>query len=321
LQWQAQLLANFSGNIFVSKGPAQLMQTIIESSLEILAMRAEIAALRAQNSTLTTESKRLEAEMEQMEDERRDERRRRLRLSRSRESGSYRPPQAQISNAVAGPSRLTIPPSSRPPAYSPRSEEESQLLPEFSSSDGGQNGEESAVGHQTQPNAMDTELDSAEAAEQMQREFDEEDRRLRAQMEELVMATQRQFQCRVCLDEHPEDYIARLEPCGHSFCRNCIRDLVISKITENRYPVFCPVCMTETGEGDPGVVTTNLVQQIGITEAQYTTWVELEMAEFSMLLHCRKCQRTSVVDREDIENATTLICPLPDCPYMWCKAC
>jgi len=69
------------------------------------------------------------------------------------------------------------------------------------------------------------------------------------------------------------------------------------------------------------VVTTNLVQQIGITEAQYTTWVELEMAGFSMLLHCRKCQRTSVVDREDIENATTLICPLPDCPYMWCKAC
>ena len=61
LQWEAQLLANYSGHIFVSKGPdnspAHLMQTVIESSLAIWACRAEISDLKAPNSTLTSESK------------------------------------------------------------------------------------------------------------------------------------------------------------------------------------------------------------------------------------------------------------------------
>ena len=51
-EWQAQLLANYSSHIFVSKvtqGPdtnsADLMQTVIESSLAILASRAEMKSL------------------------------------------------------------------------------------------------------------------------------------------------------------------------------------------------------------------------------------------------------------------------------------
>jgi len=38
------------------------------------------------------------------------------------------------------------------------------------------------------------------------------------------------------------------------------------------------------------VVTNALVQQVGITEQQYETWVELEMAAFSVLLYCRNDQ-------------------------------
>jgi hypothetical protein len=253
LQWQAQLLANYSGHIFVSNGPAQLMQTITESSLAILAMRAEISELRLQNSTLTTASKRMEVEMEQMEDERREERRRRIQSFRAHESSSYRPAPAQTSIAVAGPSRLTLPPSSRPPAYSPRSEENFLFLLDENSSNGHDEHlieqTDDVVHEQTQ---LDPERESAQAAAAMQREFDEEDRRLRAQMEEIAMNLQREFRCSVCLDEQLEDYVARLEPCGHCFCRNCIRNHVASRIAENRYPIFCPVCMTETREGEPG---------------------------------------------------------------------
>jgi len=36
------------------------------------------------------------------------------------------------------------------------------------------------------------------------------------------------------------------------------------------------------------VVTNSLVQQIGITEKQYEIWIELEMAQLSILLHCRE---------------------------------
>ena len=34
-----------------------------------------------------------------------------------------------------------------------------------------------------------------------------------------------------------------------------------------------------------------------------------------------RCKRSAVVDRLDLETATTLVCPFPRCSYMWCKAC
>ena len=37
------------------------------------------------------------------------------------------------------------------------------------------------------------------------------------------------------------------------------------------------------------MITDSLAQQIGISEEQYQIWVELEMVQFSILLHCRKC--------------------------------
>ena len=120
LQWQAQLLANYSGHIFVSRGlddnAEHLTQTIVESSLAILALRAEVVDLKFQNSTLTSENKRLEAEMEQMEDEHRQERRKLIQSSKNHSSNTYRPASesAPITNAVAGPSRYP-PRDSNPP--------------------------------------------------------------------------------------------------------------------------------------------------------------------------------------------------------------
>lgn len=333
LEWQAQLLTNYSSHIFVSKGPdnssAHLMQTVIESSLALLASHAEISDLKSRNSTLASESNRIQAEMDQMESENREERKRILRLFRTYESRSSLPASTsdQATNAVAGPSRIPQESLSRPPAYSPRLDENVQP-PMHGSSSNGQNGysmeqsaDEFAVAGQVQLNSLDPERESADTAAQMQREFDEEDRHLRAQMEVLIGNLTRKFCCSVCLDEQPEDFVARLDPCGHNFCRDCIRNHIGSKIAESRYPILCPVCMTETREGDPGVVTDFLVQQIGVTEAQYKIWIELEMAQFSALVHCRKCKRSTVVDRQDLETTAILACPLPDCSYMWCKAC
>jgi len=149
----------------------------------------------------------------------------------------------------------------------------------------------------------------------------EEDRRLRAQRDELAKNAQRQFQCGVCFEEQPQDSVARLDPCGHCFCRDCIRGHVGSKLAENRYPILCPVCMSKKGKGAPGMVTDVLVQQIGISEKQYETWVELEMVEFSVLIQCRKCKRSAFVDRQDLDDTTNLACPLPECDHIWCKVC
>jgi hypothetical protein len=202
LQWQAQLLANFSGHVFVSSGldisPAHSM---MESSLTILALRAEVSDLKLQNSVLSSENKRLESEAH-MGDEWT-----KMRPSSSKRRGSNRhhsrSKSAQISNAVAGPSRMTNRHSAEWPALS-------------------------------------------------HGEGDSKDRNRYAQKEGPARTIRPHFKCRICMEEHVEDNVARIDSCGHSFCRDCVRDYVRFKLGENRFPILCPVCMTEQGKDETG---------------------------------------------------------------------
>jgi hypothetical protein len=123
------------------------------------------------------------------------------------------------------------------------------------------------------------------------------------------------------LDDQPEDFVARLDPCGHSFCRTCIKDYVGAKLKEHRFPILCPVCITEGDKNHPSTIPNSLAQSVGITEKQHAAWMELELAIFSVLLHCRKCKRSVFVDKQDLKEMKTVVCPLPDCSYIWCTVC
>jgi hypothetical protein len=96
-------------------------------------------------------------------------------------------------------------------------------------------------------------LSSRQLAAMLQRQFDEEDHLLVAERAELLAAAEQQrvFDCGVCLDTLPEESIARLDPCGHSFCRECIRGFIVSQIESRRFPVLCPTCMAEPGNNRP----------------------------------------------------------------------
>jgi hypothetical protein len=118
-----------------------------------------------------------------------------------------------------------------------------------------------------------------------------------------------------------EDYVTFLDPCRHKFCRNCIKNHIGSQLSERHFPILCPVCKAERGTTNPGIVTDALVRQADITEKQYKIWVELEMARFSVPLHCRKCNRSFNMDRQYFEQTNTISCPLWECNYIWCKQC
>jgi len=45
------------------------------------------------------------------------------------------------------------------------------------------------------------------------------------------------------------------------------------------------------------------------------------MVAFSILLHCRGCQRSMFVARDELEGVNIIVCPLPDCYHAWCKLC
>jgi hypothetical protein len=49
--------------------------------------------------------------------------------------------------------------------------------------------------------------------------------------------------------------------------------------------------------------------------------MELELAAFSTLVHCRGCGGQAFVDRKEYQEARIVACPLPGCRYTWCKSC
>ena len=60
------------------------------------------------------------------------------------------------------------------------------------------------------------------------------------------------FQCGVCMDEQPVDYVTFLDPCRHKFCRNCIKNHIDSQLSERRFPILCPVCKAVRSTTNPG---------------------------------------------------------------------
>jgi len=57
------------------------------------------------------------------------------------------------------------------------------------------------------------------------------------------------FECCICMDEMPVDSIARIDSCGHTFCRDCLRGHVKARLEERRFPILCPTCTADEGKG------------------------------------------------------------------------
>ncbi|EIW81361.1 hypothetical protein CONPUDRAFT_137352 [Coniophora puteana RWD-64-598 SS2] len=151
-------------------------------------------------------------------------------------------------------------------------------------------------------------------------QFNQEDRLIRQQHDIIATSQIKPFECNICFEEQSEDFAVRLRPCGHPFCRTCAKEFIVSNINEHRFPVLCPVCSAEKAE-KPSVVDSWLVEQIGVNQDQYSIWTEMELAQFSILIHCRGCKRSVFIDRQDHDDTKMLACPLPRCNYVWCKAC
>ena len=144
-------------------------------------------------------------------------------------------------------------------------------------------------------------------AERLQKEFDNEDRALSADCIKLSHTVRQVFKCGICMEELPEDSVARPDPCGHSFCRDCMRGYVSSRLEERRFPILCPTCTASKGKGktvtggtpmflsplsktlmDVVEVSQALALNLGLTDEQFNIWTEMEMVSFSVLMYCRK---------------------------------
>lgn len=264
LQWQAQLLANYCGHAFVIKSSlsdaANLLETILESSLAVLSLKAEVAELQRSNSLLQSQVENLSEENSKLEDDLDTVRRTSARqpsqnkpsmlntfTNMLRPSYSQNAPVASSSRGLAAPSTISPSPSSAG-ASNRKGKLVMHTVDEVDDDD---LAFATRIQLEWQADSEDTDA-SAQLAVEKQHEFEEEDRRLRAQMQDLQRAVPPTFHCGVCMEEHSEFMIARIEPCGHEFCRDCIRSYIRSKLGEHRFPILCPICSADGDKADPG---------------------------------------------------------------------
>ena len=357
LQWQAQLLANYSGHVFVphvvETSTATLWQGDLESSLAQSSMQAKIAELRSQNEFLKGEQQRSESELKGAEARRRDRegliRPQQQEAQQRQQQHSSTPSSSKASTSTSSPflpdSRSVGSSSGRalghlvkPPTPPSKSDDSilaaMRLQNEFDKEDRalstqraelaeaifnpfrpdsrsvGPSSSGRALGHLSKPPTPPSKGDdSIFAAMRLQNEFNKEDRALSAQRAELAKSTQKLFTCDICLEEMPNDSIARPDPCQHTFCRECLRGHVAARLNEHRFPILCPSCSVSKGKGKevaggtccgPMVIfifiscyvsleiSQSLALDLGLTDEQFSVWSEMEMVAFSVPVHCRK---------------------------------
>ncbi|CAE6502185.1 unnamed protein product [Rhizoctonia solani] len=159
--------------------------------------------------------------------------------------------------------------------------------------------------------AEDEEARSLELALRLQREFDHETVQV-SMGESLAKSMERpKFDCGICMDEYTDEAIARIDTCGHACCRDCMRGNIQSKIEERRYPIPCPFCVAGSNDNDAqgrreaGTIPIWVVETIGISPELYNIYTEMQLAEHSIMIDCRRLKLS--------------VCG--SCTYAWCKQC
>ncbi len=210
-QWQAQLLANYSAHIFVS-GSARfdrstLTFSLLETSLEVLALRAEVSDLRTLNLELVQNNERLEEELGILQDDHK-------RLFRNRNKMRSSP--ISLSRGAGAPSSSAL--SAR-----------IQSTPTFKG----------------KQRAHSDDLD-ANVAWELQHVFDSERSQIDADRRLVQSVAQNTFDCSICLETQPVDFATAIPGCNHTTCRNCLREHIATMLKDHRFPVFCPACVGES---------------------------------------------------------------------------
>jgi hypothetical protein len=284
LQWQSQLLANFSGLLFVAKitrfdiDAIEAERAMVESSLTILTLQAQVAELKSQNATLRRDlqTAELKAEEERSNPYRpsssprsskknpesgwtpaptRKKHRKKKGDNITSSHTDYRPsalgpiPQfiPVLISRFVGPTAPLVYYSGEPSHWPPLPSRKPEIPDEWypASSNSPPPSSRATTPHAT----LD---DDIVILQELQQHFDDEDSRLRTEREALTITQPLTFTCAVCTDELPEDFVARVPGCGHGFCRECLRTYAVSKLEEHRFPILCPSCSADDTGKEPG---------------------------------------------------------------------
>lgn len=237
LHWQAQLLAHCSAHMFVAREKVashdHFNQVLLDTSLEVLKLKAEIAELNSrvrilqlESEHLTMDNATLEAKVEDLQEENR-----RL-VRKSAFSAPANGPSTNFlgssaNGARAGPSNSTSAndtttnrqPTHTAPKPAPSGSKGTLVWKTIDEYDEDDAVFATRIELEWRTQVEDRDSASLSFALQQQLRFEEEDQQLREQFSELQKAVPKTFQCGICLEEETEFMVSQIDPCGHKFCR------------------------------------------------------------------------------------------------------
>ncbi|KAF8967727.1 hypothetical protein BDZ97DRAFT_1656009 [Flammula alnicola] len=299
MQWQAELLSQFSGHIIVPSLPPSSLDNfddiLMEASKTILQLKVDLADSKRRESYLSTENHDLKAKVAHNEP---------YQGSRSDFKGKQKATHAELRSTSHFISSLSDRGRHRTVNTA------TSVAHSFPRNHASHN----------PPQSDDMSKPGIYLAMQLQNHYDEEDQRLTVEHAALGKKKQATFQCAICLEELQIDHIAQFASCKHSFCRDCLRTHVISTLNQRRYPILCPACSAGNAH-EPSSVDDYMFQVLGLTDSDFEILQELQLAAHSVVLHCRKCKETMFVDRSEYQANSVIVCPLPACSHVWCKNC
>ena len=217
LQWGEQLRTNCSGYFFVAKSWRRYTgKSVLKSSLTVLALRSAIKELQQQNDALSFRNGKHD-EVATLEDASNQETLKATRATAvlSRQEHTQGRRDYYQLNAVAGPSQLPL--HDRVPQY---------------------NGAQGVNPPPLPPRKLRNAFDAKDAVPRYQE----------------ASHLRKRFDCGICLEKCPEDDAARVDGCGHTMCRSCMKGFITAKIAEHRFPILCPICTVDNG-GRPATGT------------------------------------------------------------------
>ena len=53
--------------------------------------------------------------------------------------------------------------------------------------------------------------------------------------------------CLICTEPLTREETVSVEGCGHTACKNCLRQYISSRLGERVWPILCPICVAEGG--------------------------------------------------------------------------
>ena len=248
-------VTNYSVHVFVPRGvktsTPTLSRAISEPGPAQSSMQAEISELRSQNELL--KSGLQSRDSENKEAEARNRRQKRPIRQHQRQLESSAGPSKNLDQASA-PIRHNSSSGHNLSHPTPSVVSTSAINPFGPDSQSNGSSSISAL-PSIPPPGRDDRLDSVLHATRLQHEFNNEDHALSTHPTELVKSTQvtqQLFMCGICLEEMPDDLIARPDRCGHTFCRDCLREHVTTRLKERRFPILCPTCTAATARNSKG---------------------------------------------------------------------